>query len=37
MVNVKGNLTDESKIIDKILNVEIVENNNEELYGKIII
>ena len=37
MVNAKGNLTDESKIIDKILNVEIVENNNEELYGKIII
>ena len=37
MVTVKGNLTDESKIIDKILNVEIVENNNEELYGKIII
>ena len=37
MVNAKGNLTDESKIVNKILNVEIVENNNEELYGKIII
>ena len=37
MVNAKGNLTDESKIANKILNVEIVENNNEELYGKIII
>ena len=35
MVNAKGNLTDESKIVNKILNVEIVENNNEELYGSL--
>ena len=36
MVNVKANLEDESKFVNKILDVKIEENKNEELYGKII-
>lgn len=35
MVNAKGDLTDESKIVNKILNVQIEENKNEELYGNL--
>ena len=37
MVNVKGDLTDENKIVDKILNVEILNNDKKEieLIGKI--
>ena len=37
MVNAKGDLKDESKIIDKILNVEILDNDKKkiELIGKI--
>ena len=37
MVNAKGNLKDENKIIDKILSVEILDNDKKEieLIGKI--
>ena len=35
MVNAKGDLTDESEIVNKILNVQIEENKNEELYGNL--
>ena len=37
MVNAKGDLKDENKIIDKILSVEILDNDKKEieLIGKI--